>query len=427
MSRRAWLLLPLLTVPIIIGGIVGGLAFLLPRVASAPAALAPVSVPAASPVREESRPVPTLAPAQTAEFDAEDQLLTTLYEQRSPAVVSIRVQGNNPNVQQFPFSIPSPEESPAPEGDDSAPQFNFEAAGSGFLIDEQGHIVTNNHVIEDASVIEIAWTSGLVVSAEVVGADADSDLAVLKAEQVPEGVQPLPLGDSNQVRVGQRAIAIGNPFSLNTTLTVGVVSARGRTVENRRAAGGGYYSIADVIQTDAAINPGNSGGPLFNSRGEVIGVNTAIRSEGGTFEGVGFAIPSNTVRKVVTALIEDGEYQHPYLGISFSRYPVTTIVAREMGLPVDHGVFVASVVPGGPSDRAGLRANEDAFTTINGIRYPTESDIILKIDDRDVYTSSDVIDYLATSTEVGQTVTLTILRDGQQQELQVTLGARPRD
>lgn len=428
MSRRTLVLLPLLMIPIIVGGIVAGIAFLTPLVLSTPALRAPATNnPFDAPVRNASQPVPTLTLDQTAEFDAEDRLLTALYEQRSPAVVAIRVQGRHPDISGLPFNLPQPDQSPAP-GDQSPelPELPFEAAGSGFLIDDQGHIVTNNHVVEDATLIEIAWPSGLVVEGRVVGTDPDSDLAVLQVERVPEGVQPLPLGDSSQVRVGQRAIAIGNPFSLNTTLTVGVVSARGRTVANREAAGGGFYSIADVIQTDAAINPGNSGGPLFNSRGEVIGVNTAIRSESGVFEGVGFAIPSNTVRKVVKALIETGRYEHPFLGISFFSYPVTAIVARELKLPVDHGVFVVDVVDGGPADRAGLRAS-DKTVTINGIEYPAESDIVLKIDDREVYRSDDIIDYLATSTEVGQKVTLTILRDGQQQTLEVTLGARPRN
>lgn len=442
MSRRAIFLLPLLLVPIIIGGIAGGLYFLLPQVtpttALAPAAsVAPATQAEAVPVGDtEAAPVPTLQPNQTAEFDAEDQLLTALFQERSPAVVAIRVQGNDPNApSDLPFELPdlespSPDESPAPDDaqpqEPDAPEFNFEAQGSGFLLDDQGHIVTNNHVVEGAERIEISFTNGLIVAAEVVGTDADADLAVLKVEQLPEGVQPLPLGDSAEVQVGQRAIAIGNPFGLQTTLTVGVVSARGRTLENRIASNNARYSIADVIQTDAAINPGNSGGPLFNSRGEIIGVNTAIRSESGSFEGVGYAVPSNTVRKVTTALIENGVYEHPYLGLAFSSLPLTTIVADELSLPVSQGVFVSEVVEGGPSDQAGVQGGDD-IQEINGDPYPVGGDIILKINDRQVNTSADIIDYLATDTEVGQTVTLTVLRDGQQQEIPVTLGARPQD
>jgi 2-alkenal reductase len=198
-------------------------------------------------------------------------------------------------------------------------------------------------------------------------------------------------------------------------------------VQNRQAVGGGSYSIADVIQTDAAINPGNSGGPLFNSRGEVIGVNTAIRSEGGTFEGVGFAVPSNTVKKVTTALIANGKYEHPYLGIGFDPNPVTAIVAKELDLPITNGVFVRSVVEGGPADQAGIQANDEDTQTVNGDIFPVKSDIIVMINDRKVISSEDIIDYLATDTEVGQTVTLTILRDGQEQKVEVKLGARPNN
>jgi 2-alkenal reductase len=431
MSRRAIFLLPLLIVPLIIGGIVAGLTFALPQLG----ALSP-AVPTSQPIggstgtvseaRNEARPMPTLQPNQTAAFDAEDQTLTALFRDRSPAVVAIRIQGNNPDSAQSPFELPDP--SPAPgESPGLEPEFNFEAQGSGFLLDSEGHIVTNNHVVEGAKLIEVSFTNGLVVPAKNIVTDPDSDLAVIKVDQIPEGVQPLPLGDSKQVLVGQRAIAIGNPFGLQTTLTVGVVSARGRTVQNRRAASGGSYSIADVIQTDAAINPGNSGGPLFNSRGEVIGVNTAIRSEGGTFEGVGFAVPSNTVKKVTSALIANGRYEHPYLGLGFDPNPVTAIVAEALKLPVSNGVFVRSVVEGGPAAKAGIQANIDETQTVNGTAYPINSDIIVKINDRKVITSEDIIDYLATDTEVGQTVTLTILRGGKQQEVQVQLGARPRD
>ncbi|MBV9789174.1 MAG: trypsin-like peptidase domain-containing protein [Chloroflexi bacterium] len=433
MSRRAIFLLPLLIVPLIIGGIVAGLTFALPQLGALTPATSTLQTASGSTgtvttTRNEAQTQPTLQPNQTAAFDAEDQTLTQLFRDRSPAVVAIRIQGNAPDQSQSPFDLPEPDESPAPgESPLPEPEFNFEAQGSGFLLDAQGHIVTNNHVVEGATVIEVSFTNGLVVEASEVVTDPDSDLAVIKVDTLPEGVQPLPLGDSGQVLVGQRAIAIGNPFGLQTTLTVGVVSARGRTVQNRQAVGGGSYSIADVIQTDAAINPGNSGGPLFNSRGEVIGVNTAIRSEGGTFEGVGFAVPSNTVKKVSTALIANGKYEHPYLGIGFDPNQVTAIVAKELDLPITNGVFVRSVVEGGPADQAGIQANDEDSEIVNGDAYLVKSDIIVMINDRKVITSEDIIDYLATDTEVGQTVTLTILRDGQEQKVEVKLGARPRN
>ncbi|HEY0605451.1 MAG TPA: trypsin-like peptidase domain-containing protein [Herpetosiphonaceae bacterium] len=432
MSRRAIFLLPLLIVPLIIGGIVAGLTFALPQLgALAPASTAPQPIGGSNgtvtETRNEAQPMPTLQPNQTAAFDAEDQTLTQLFRDRSPAVVAIRIAGNNPDPDS-PFALPEPDESPAPgESPNAEPEFNFEAQGTGFLIDSDGHIVTNNHVVEGASFIEVSFTNGLVVQAKDVITDPDSDLAVIKVDDIPKGVQPLPLGNSGEVQVGQRAIAIGNPFGLQTTLTVGVVSARGRTVQNRQADGGGLYSIADVIQTDAAINPGNSGGPLFNSRGEVIGVNTAIRSEGGTFEGVGFAVPSNTVKKVTTALIAEGKYEHPYLGIGFDPNPLTAIVAEKLSLPVTNGVFVRSIVEGGPADQAGIVANIEETQTVNGNIYPINSDIIVQINDRKVISSEDIIDYLATDTEVGQTVTLTILREGKEQKIEVKLGARPRN
>jgi 2-alkenal reductase len=438
MTRRLLVLIVFVVPLIIIGGIVGGLALLLPRVASTTASLpgaTPVPVQAASPAAAQvntsqtAEPVPTLQPNVVAEFDAEDALLTELYRQRSPAVVAIDVQ--LPGEARSPFSLPEPSEAPEGEEDPEAPSEPLPsdpgglpplaAQGSGFLIDGDGHIVTNNHVIEGATLIQVGFTDGPIVEAEVIGADADSDIAVLKVEEVPQNVQPLSFGNSAEVAVGQRAIAIGNPFGLETSLTVGVVSARGRTLQSRD-----QYSIADVIQTDAAINPGNSGGPLFNSRGEVIGVNTAIRSQTGVFEGVGYAVPSNTVTKVVRALIEDGQYEHPYLGIQMSG-SVTTIVARELDLPVSQGVFVTGVADGGPAEQAGIRGSEQ-FVEVNNIRYPdpAQSDIILRIDGQPVRTSEDVIDYLATETEVGQTITITVLRDGQEQDVQVTVGARPR-
>jgi 2-alkenal reductase len=279
--------------------------------------------------------------------------------------------------------------------------------------------------VENATLIQVAFTNGVVAEAEVVGTDADSDLAVLKVNELPPGVQPLPLGNSREVQVGQRAIAIGNPFGLETSFTVGVVSARGRTLRAREDVNAGY-SIADIIQTDAAINPGNSGGPLFNSRGEVIGVNTAIASGSGSFEGVGYAVPSNTVAKVSQALIETGNYEHPYLGVQMSRGAVTTLVARKLNLPVTQGVFVSGVSENGPAAAAGLRGSEPEIE-INADLYPdpAKSDIILRINGELVRTSTDLIDYLATETTVGQTITLSVLRDGKEQDLQVTVGARP--
>ncbi len=429
MSRRAQIILmPFLLVPLILLLVVGmlvlfrggGQSYVSASATAAPAAAAAVDVPASTQaaVAGTPAPVPTVSEALSSEIDAEDALVTALYRDRAPAVVAIRVLGVPPleGLQEL---------MPTPEDGEQAPDFGFESQGSGFLIDAEGHIVTNNHVVAEAENIEVSFTTGETLEATVIGTDADADIAILKIDRIPEGVRPVPLGDSDKVQVGQRAIAIGNPFGLASTLTVGVVSARGRTFQTRQAGPSGRFSLGDIIQTDAAINPGNSGGPLFNSSGEVIGVNTAIRSEGGTFEGVGYAVPSNLVSKVSTALIQTGRYEHPYLGIGMGD-PITDAVARELKLGVTHGVPVASVVAGGPSDQAGVRGGSEENTVeFRGGEYPIGADIVLRIDDREVNRSEDIIDYLVTDTEVGQTVTLTVFRDGEELQLPVVLGARP--
>ena len=436
MSRRAQLIvLPFLLVPLILLLIVGALVFTRRGTAAAPATgggnTAGGTTSGEAQTIDDSKPAPTIPPGLSEAFDAEDALLTALYRERSPAVVAIRILGAP--VSGFELPLPDEDQTPGPDdedgqGDEEGPEFGFQAEGSGFLIDDEGHLVTNNHVVEGAQNIEVTFTDGSTVEAEVVGADEDSDLAVIKVDRVPAGVSPLSLADSKELMVGQRAIAIGNPFGYDSTLTVGVISARGRTLPNRRVGPtGGSYSLADLIQTDAAINPGNSGGPLFNSDGEVIGVNTAISSQSGSFEGVGFAVPSNMVRRVATALISTGTYEHPYLGVSMAGLPITDAVAEELNLPVTRGVPISGVEEGGPADQAGIIAgDEEDAVIIRGGQYPVGSDIVLAIDDRQVADSSDVIDYLATETEVGQTVTLTVLRDGQEIEVPVVLGARPR-
>jgi 2-alkenal reductase len=373
-----------------------------------------------------TEPAPTIPAEVRAPVDVEDSILTALYQDRGPAVVSIQILGD-PNAGpqlRLPRITPEaePDGTPGPDGSDE-PEFGFRAEGSGFLIDGQGHIVTNNHVVEGAKNIQVRWSDGSTVEAQVVGTDVDADIAVIKANRIPDGVRPLQLGDSKQVKVGQRAVAIGNPFGVGTSLTVGVVSARGRTIPVGTRS---VFRLADVIQTDAAINPGNSGGPLFNSAGEVIGVNQSIRSESGAFEGVGFAVPSNTVKKVSAALISKGRYEHPYLGVSMSS-PITDAVAKELKLPTNHGVIVAEITDGGPAAKAGLKPGSAQKMLLGG-RYPTKGgDIVVKINDKVVNMGDDIIDYLATDTEVGQTVTLTVLRDGKEVKVPVVLGARPKE
>jgi 2-alkenal reductase len=362
--------------------------------------------------RPTAAPLPTLPPAPTIEpqlssaLEQEQQLLVELYRRANPAVVSIEVVGQHPPV----------EGAPAPEQD-----IPF-AQGSGFLIDDQGHIVTNNHVVEDASAYQVRFADGSVFEAQLIGRDPGSDLAVVKVDQLPQGAAPLPLADSRTVEVGQTAIAIGNPFGLQNTLTVGVVSGLGRSLDGPRSAQGGRFSIPNVIQTDAAINPGNSGGPLLNIYGEVIGVNTAIRSESGRFEGIGYAVPSNAVKRVVPALIRDGSYAHPWLGIAMRS--VDPLLARHFELPTTQGVLITDVTSGSPAERAGLRGGEQTGD-YGGVPLPYDGDIVTAIDQQQVRSSDDLLSYLELEPSVGDAVALTVLRDGQEQELSVTLEARP--
>jgi S1-C subfamily serine protease len=300
--------------------------------------------------------------------------------------------------------------------------------GSGFVVSEEGHIITNQHVVNGADEIEVDFSSGLKVWAELIGTDPDSDLAVLNVDLPKEFLTPLPLGDSDQVRVGEFVIAIGNPFGLSGTMTVGIVSAIGRTLSSENLApGGSFFSAGDIIQTDAAINPGNSGGPLVNLHGEVIGVNRAIRTEsftvtgGAANSGVGFAIPSNIVRRVLPAIIEDGRYDYPYLGISsLSEWNLKTI--ETLGLPNNaQGAYVTCVTPGSPADTAGIIGASQC----DEVGLAPGGDLIVAIDGAPVRQFADLLSYLLKYTQVDQVVTITIARNGEQVDLPLTIGARP--
>jgi S1-C subfamily serine protease len=302
--------------------------------------------------------------------------------------------------------------------------------GSGFVIDRQGHIITNQHVVADAEEIEVDFPSGTRAWAKVLGTDLDSDLAVLKVEVPADKLFPLPLGDSDQVQVGETVIAIGNPFGLSGTMTSGIVSAIGRTLDSERASPGGQpFSSGDILQTDAAINPGNSGGPLINLQGEVIGVNRAIRTESFTVSGdaansgVGFAIPVNIIKRVVPSLIEEGHYDYPYLGISSLNQSTLNLNTLErLQLPADTvGIYITCVTDGGPADQADVRgagACEDGNLLPGG-------DLIVAIDGRPLETFNDLISYLVSSTQVGQQIVITVIRQGEEVDLTLTVGARP--
>ena len=320
--------------------------------------------------------------------------LTQLYRQLSPGVVSIQVF-----VQR-------------------AGQVG-EGAGSGFILDEQGHIVTNNHVVSGAERVTVIYADGMEANAEIVGVDEDSDLAVIRVDpqSFPEGVSPLPLGDSDRVVPGEWVVAIGNPFGLGGSLTLGIVSATGRLIPS----GATTFSIPQAIQTDAAINPGNSGGPLLNLAGEVIGVNAQIATGGGQANsGVGFSIPSNVVRRVVPALIETGSYQWPWMGVEGTS--VNLLVQRANDLETQRGAYINRVISGSPADRAQLRGSTGQ-TTIDGITVPTGGDVVIEANGQQIRDFADLL--VATAfRNAGDEMQLTIIRDGKRITETVTLAAR---
>jgi S1-C subfamily serine protease len=337
-----------------------------------------------------------------------ENTLENIYTQVNPAVVNISVlQKLDTGIPDFPFSTP---------------QYNA-ALGSGFLWDKSGYIVTNNHVIENADNITVTFYDGTEVPGTVVGADADSDLAVIKVDMPFDNIEPVQIADSSQLQVGQIAIAIGNPFGLQGTMTVGIISGLGRLIAADENAIGPVYSIPDIIQTDAALNPGNSGGVLLDDEGRLIGVTNSIATNSGTSAGVGFAIPSAIVQKVVPSLIETGSYEHPYIGISI--LSVNAAIAAAMDLPSgQRGALVETVTAGSPGDEAGLKASGESIT-VNGQQINIGGDVIIAYNGEDVKSSDDLVTLLARTGRVGERVTLTILRDGQQMQVEVTLGARP--
>ena len=276
--------------------------------------------------------------------------------------------------------------------------------GSGFVYSDDGYIITNNHVIDNAEKVTITFLDGESYIAQIIGTDSDLDLAVLKVQPGSTYLQPIPIGDSSQLKVGQEIAAIGNPFGLSGSMTSGIISQMGRLLPQDSG-----YSIPDVIQTDAAINPGNSGGPLLNMKGEVVGINTAIQSATGEFTGVGFAVPSNTVKKVIPVLIEDGIFYHPWMGISGS--DVDPELAKVRELNSSKGFLIATVIEGSPAEDAGLQGIT-ITKEIDGREYPMDGDIILKIDDVVVRKISDILVYLQREKSIGDEMIMTVNRDG---------------
>jgi S1-C subfamily serine protease len=291
--------------------------------------------------------------------------------------------------------------------------------GSGFVYSADGYIITNNHVVDNSGIVTITFLDGESYTAKIIGTDPDLDLAVLKVEMGSTYLQPIPIGDSSQLKVGEEIAAIGNPFGLSGSMTSGIISQIGRLLPQDSG-----YSIPDVIQTDAAINPGNSGGPLLNMKGEVVGINTAIQSATGEFTGVGFAVPSNTVKKVVPVLIKDGIFHHPWMGISGS--DVDPELAKVRGLNSSKGFLIVTVIEGSPAEEAGLLGVTDT-KEIDGREYPLDGDIIVKIDDIVVRKISDILIHLQREKSIGDDLIMTINRDGTIIEATLVLGERPQN
>jgi S1-C subfamily serine protease len=323
-----------------------------------------------------------------------------VYEVAAPAVVNVTNRGYV--YDRFMGSLPQ------------------EGSGSGFVYDNEGHIVTNYHVVENAEQLLVTLADGQTYEAKVVGSDATNDLAVIRIEAAKDLPDPLVVGDSDSLQVGQFVLAIGNPFGLEQTLTTGVVSALGRVIQSPED----NRFIGEAIQTDAAINPGNSGGPLLDLSGQVIGVNSQIISASGTSSGVGFAVSASTVRRVVPQLIANGKYVHPMLGVRLISLTAANKAALEeagAGVAVDSGALVMKVEAGGPAAEAGILGGS-RVVSIGNYQVPVGGDIIVAIDGQQVADSQDLTVYLETETTVGDTVELTIVRDGVQQVVQVVLG-----
>ena len=366
-----------------------------------------------------------------------------LYEEINPSVVYIYVAkanekaGTSYEIDEFDFDwgdIFGPEfdqffrnrdreneEEKQPEKE-SEPELTY-GSGTGFVWDEEGHIVTNNHVIENAVEVTVTYSDGIQRKAEVIGADPDSDLAVLEVENPKEGLTPVTMGDSAALKPGDLAAAIGNPLGQTGTMTQGIISALGRSY----AVGGdgnGNYTIPDVIQTDASINPGNSGGVLINADGEVVGVVMAFSSYSYSSAGIGYAIPSNLVKRVVPSLIETGEYLHPWIGMS--GIALTPDINEQLELDHDQrGAYIQTITDGSPADKAGIRGGDEDLEIAKGAVIKVGGDIVTKINERDVKGMDDIIAYLSSNTSIGDTITLHVLRDGEELDIDLTLAARP--
>ncbi len=379
-------------------------------------ASAPSNTQAQAPVVSVSNllPAPAAQSGTATDLSALQNTFEQIYQKVNPSVVYIQVVEQSTGFSNnggFGF------------GNQGVQQ----ASGSGFVWDTAGHIVTNNHVVAGATNISVTFSDGTTATAKVVGTDPNSDLAVVQVNVDKSLLKPVTLTDSTQVKVGQLAIAIGNPYGLEGTMTQGIISGLSRSLpvglDSQTAQTGPTYSIPDIIQTDAAINPGNSGGVLVDDQGNVIGVTAAIASGSGSNSGVGFVIPSAIVNKVVPSLIKSGSYPHPWLGISGTT--LTPDLAQAMGLPHNQqGALVGDVTAGGPAAKAGLRGSTQT-AVVGGQQAAVGGDVITAINGQPVKSFEDMASYLFDNTQAGQTITLTILRNGRSQQVKVTLGTLP--
>jgi S1-C subfamily serine protease len=394
-SQKRWILIiTVLTLLFVgLGCSLTGLAALKPTAASA---IVPLTATTASPV---ATPIPN----ETEAVNALESQVIAVYEAVSPAVVNITNRSYAYDM--FMRAVPQ------------------EGSGSGFVYDTEGHIVTNYHVVENAEELLVTLANGQVYEAEIIGTDPANDLAVIRIDAGANPPEPVALGDSDELRVGQFVLAIGNPFGLEQTLTTGVVSALGRVIESPEDS----RFIGEAIQTDAAINPGNSGGPLLDLQGHVIGVNSQIISPSGASSGIGFAVSANTVRRVVPKLIAQGYYPHPWLGTQM--LPLTPSTAKAfrdagMNVPVDAGLLVIETVKGASADKAGIRGGS-RVVRIGRYQIPLDGDIIIAIDGEPVNDFQELTVYLETETTVGDIVDVTIIRDGEKLTVPMALGERP--
>ncbi len=348
----------------------------------------------------------TVAPsADLLAQDVETAIYTRVYQQVSPSVVAVHVLD---------------EDMLGDAGEEHAfkPYFFSTGEGSGFVISEEGYLITNHHVIEGAESIVVEFYDGVQAPAQVAGSDPDTDLAVLQVDPQGLNLKPVTFGSIDDLRVGDRLLVIGNPFGNVNTLTTGIVSALGRRLNIPDTS----YSLPEVIQTDAAINPGNSGGPLLNARGEVVGVAFMIQSKNRNNSGIGFGIPAYLAQRVSQAIIEKGAFEYPFVGIR--GVTLSPFAARALGLDVERGILIEEVLPGAPAEKAGLRGG-DASRQIEGVTFVTGGDIIVAIDGRPVHVFDDLLAYLGRYTSPGDVITLTIVRDGDTLDIPLTLGVRP--